>query len=221
MTSLCQVTGVFIGSPKTLTDALGEWQSSIARDRVEGPAALETRGFVGDQATQSYHGSPETAVCIHSQSHYDFWNTTLGMNLQAGSVGENLTFDVWDDDIICVGDILQVGTTRIQISAPRIPCENQARYIGRPDWVELTLKKRRTGMYARVLTPGVLGAGDRVILEQQPNPGLTVSRLNACFYHVYDATVADRFLAAEGIMEWWKQRLRDRALEVEAREDSN
>lgn len=177
---------------------------------------LEPRGFVGDQATQPYHGSPETAVCIHSQSHYDFWNTTLDMDLRAGSVGENLTFDAWDDDTICVGDILRIGTARIQISAPRSPCENQARYVGRPDWVELTLKELRTGMYARVLTPGMLEAGNHVILEHRPNPGLTINRLNACFYHTYDATVAERFFAADGLMGWWKQRLRDKGLEIEA-----
>jgi hypothetical protein len=57
-------------------------------------------------------------------------------------------------------------------------------------------------------------AGDRVILEARPNPGLTIRDLNACFYYRYDAAVAERFIAAEGLMEWWKQRLRDKANEL-------
>ncbi len=204
----CQLTAIFIGGPKTLVDARGEWRSSIARDRVVGPAQLETRGFVGDKATQDYHGSPELAVCIHSQSHYDFWNSTLHLNLQPGAVGENLTFDGWDDSTICVGDVLEIGTARIQISAPRSPCENQARHVGRPDWVKCTLQELRTGIYARVLTSGTLQAGDQVLLASRPNPGLTIRDLNACFYHTYDQAIADRFIAAEGLMAWWKQRLR-------------
>lgn len=205
---VCTLSAVFIGGPKTLHDDRGTWQSSIARDRVTGPAHLETRGFVGDQATQSFHGSLETAVCIHSQTHYDFWNATLGMDLQPGAVGENLTFDTWDDSTICVGDILQIGTAQIQISAPRSPCENQARHVGRPDWVKQTLAELRTGIYARVLVPGAMQAGDGVHLHARPNPGLTVHALNACHYHRYDPELAARFMAADGLMEWWKERLR-------------
>jgi MOSC domain-containing protein YiiM len=207
----CHVLAIFVGGPKTLIDARGEWRSSIARDRVPGAVQLETRGFVGDQATQSYHGSPDLAVCIYAQSHYDFWNTTLHMNLRPGSVGENLTFDSWDDGNLCVGDILQIGTAQIQISAPRSPCENQARYVGRTDWVKRTLHELRTGSYARVLEPGVLQAGDRVALAARPNPGLTIRDLNACFHQTYDAMLADRYIAAAGLMDWWKNRLQDRA----------
>src|SRR6266496_5467949 len=97
----CSVLAIFIGGPKTLVDARGAWRSSIARDRVTTLAQLEIGGFVGDQATQSYHGSPELAICIHAQTHYDFWNATLGMCLQPGAVGETLTFDTWGDNDMC------------------------------------------------------------------------------------------------------------------------
>jgi MOSC domain-containing protein YiiM len=210
----CQIAAIFVGGPKTLSDARGEWRSSIARDRVDGTAQLEIRGFVGDQATQPYHGSPELAVCIYSLAHYDFWNNRLGKTMRPGGVGENLTFDGWDDSSICVGDVLRVGTAHIQVSAPRTPCANQARYVGRPDWVQLTIQELRTGMYARVLQAGTLTTGDPVVLEARPNPGLTVRALNACFYHAYDAVLASCFLSADGLMEWWKQRLREKARDL-------
>jgi MOSC domain-containing protein YiiM len=206
----CYVVSIFIGGPKTLVDARGEWRSSIARDRVEGPARLEVGGFAGDQATQPYHGSADLAVCIHSQGHYDYWNRTLQMNLRPGAVGENITFDTWDESTVCVGDILRLGTALIQISAPRSPCKNQARFIGRSDWIRRTIQELRTGMYARVLEAGILQAGDRVYLEGRPNPGLTIRELNACFYHAYDMALADRFMAAAGLMNWWKERLREK-----------
>lgn len=198
--STCHVLAVSVGEPKALTDSRGEWRSSIARDRVTGPVRLERRGFVGDQATQPYHGSPELAVCIHAQTHYDFWNAALRMNLGPGAVGESLTFDTWDDSYLCVGDVLGIGTAQIQISAPRSPCENQARHIRHPDWVKLTLQELRTGIYARVVAPGTLQAGDPVVFVARPNPGLTIRALNACFYHTFDAALAERFIGAEGLL---------------------
>ena len=147
----CHVLDIFVGKTKTLVDSRGEWQSSIARERADGLARLEITGFEGDEATQPYHGSLNLAVCIHSQTHYDFWNETLQLELQPGGVGENITLDTWDDSNICVGDIFRIGTTQIQISAPRMPCENQARFIGHTDWIKRTIKELRTGIYARVI----------------------------------------------------------------------
>ena len=210
---VCFVHALFIGKPKTLADARGFWQSSIDRDPIMGQAQLETRGFVGDQATQPYHGSPELAVCLHARTHYQYWHETLQMNLQPGAVGENMTLDTWDDSLLCVDDVLRVGSAGIQISAPRTPCENQARFVGRADWVKLTIQALRTGIYARVLEPGSLQAGDQLHLEARPNPELTIQVLNNCFYHSFDPFIARRFIEADGLMDWWKQRLQVKVLE--------
>jgi MOSC domain-containing protein YiiM len=210
LTPLGRVIGVFTGGPKTLYDARGEWISSIGRDPVRGPAALETRGFVGDQATQPYHGSLETAVCLHPLAHYPYWNEHYGMSLAPGGVGENLTLDGTDESQVCVGDVFQIGSARLQISAPRMPCETQARRVGRSDWVALTLRTLRTGMYARVLMPGSLQAGDEMLLVARPNPGLTVQDLTRCYYHEFRPDVAMRLIEAEGLMVWWKERFEAR-----------
>lgn len=212
--SVGRVVGVFIGGPKTLRDAQGEWQSSIARERATGPVQVEHRGLVGDRATQRYHGTSEIAVCLHFMAHYQFWNQHYGLNLGPGAVGENLTLEALDEADICAGDIFQIGTARLQISAPRTPCENQARHIGRSDWVKLTLQELRTGLYARVLSPGSLQAGDPLILETRLNPGLTMRALTHCYFHDYQDEMAQRFMRADGLMEWWKQHLAKRQPET-------
>ena len=132
------------------------------------------------------------------------------MELEPGGVGENITLDTWDDSNICVGDILRIGTSQIQISAPRMPCENQARFIGRTDWIKRTIKELRTGIYARVLKPGTMQAGDRVNLESRPNHDLTIQALNACWYHNFDVALAERFIAADGLMDGWKKGLQEK-----------
>lgn len=209
-----RIVGVFVGGPQTLRDERGEWRSSIARASVSGPVQLEHRGLVGDQATQPYHGTPELAVCLHFLAHYQFWNQRYGLKLLPGAVGENLTLGAVDEADICAGDIFRVGTARLQISAPRTPCETQARHVGRADWVKLTLQELRTGLYARVLAPGTFQAGDELILEQRPNPGLTMRALTHCYFHDYDEALAQRFMRADGLMDWWKQLLEQRRSET-------
>ena len=222
------VVGVFAGGPKTLHDTAGEWRSSIARDPLAGPVRVETRGLEGDQATQSYHGGPDSAVCLHSLSHYTFWNEHLGLSLAPGGVGENLTIGgvddhgVCDESLVCVGDVFQIGSAQIQISAPRTPCETQARRVGRADWIDLTLRSLRTGMYARVLAPGSLQTGDDLLLAARPNPGLTVQDLVRCYFNEFDPALARRLIAAEGLMPWWAERFERRlreAMESQIRED--
>ncbi len=220
MMPLCCILAIHVGQPQTLVDGRGTWRSSIAREPVVQPCQLTSQGFVGDQATQPYHGSDDLAVCIHAQTHYSFWNATYGMQLHAGAVGENLTFDTWDDSLLCVGDVLQVGTATVQISAPRTPCANQARHIGRHNWVQLTIETLRTGMYARVLHPGLVVPCERVTLLERRNPDLTIYRLNNIIYHDYDPILAERFMVAEGLMTWWKERLVQRAETYQQRHKS-
>jgi MOSC domain-containing protein YiiM len=197
---------IYIGQPKTLTDERGEWRSSIYRDLATGPVELEIRGLVGDKVTHDYHGSPEAAVCVHLLDHYRFWNAHYDMNLQAGNVGENFVLDNITEDEICLGDIYRVGTAQVQVSSPRIPCDNQARRIGRSDWIKLTLKELRPGFYLRVLEPGMVQAGDEFKLEERLNPGSSLTVFNRCWYHDFDPALAEKFTKLPGLMEWWQER---------------
>ena len=145
-------------------------------------------------------------MCFHSLTHYQFWNAHYGLSLAPGGVGENLTLDTWDESTVCVGDVLRIGSARVQISGPRTPCETQARRVGRADWIELTLREARTGMYARVLTPGTLQAGDEVAVDERPNPGLTMLALVRCYFHELEPDLAARLTTAEGLMPYWQER---------------
>ena len=120
-------------------------------------------------------------------------------------MGENLTLDGADESSVCVGDIFEIGSARLQISAPRTPCETQARRVGRADWVALTLKTMRTGMYARVLAPGSLQTGDGLVLADRPNPDLTMHALLRCYFHDFEPDLARRLMLAEGLMPYWAE----------------
>jgi MOSC domain-containing protein YiiM len=205
VTKCATVQAVFTGEPKSITDERGEWTSSIFRDRVDGPVQVSFRGLAGDKATQPHHGGPGAAICVHLADHYSFWNSQYDMNLQAGGVGENVTLEDIAEDQVCVGDIVRLGTAVVQVSAPRVPCANQGRRIGRPDWIKLTIRKNRTGFYLRVLEPGVLQAGDSWVVEERINEDGSIPAINRCMYLEFDPEYARRMMEMPGLEAWWKE----------------
>ncbi len=199
---------IHVGTPQTFHDEHGTWRSSIHRTPVTGPIALGLRGLAGDQVTDTrHHGKPNQAVCCHPLDHYRFWNERLGLSLAAGAVGENWTLAGADEAEICIHDVYDVGTARIRVSGPRVPCFTQARKVGRNDWVELTLKELRTGFYLMVMAAGVVQAGDVWRRVERPHPGATLTGLNRCVYHAPDPQAAGRFLEIPDLDAHWREKL--------------
>jgi MOSC domain-containing protein YiiM len=142
--------------------------------------------------------------------HYVFWNQNYGMNLHAGSVGENITLDHITEDQICVGDIVRLGTSLVQVSGPRVPCANQARHIGRSDWVKLTISENRTGFYLRVLEPGTLQACDAWDLRECVHPDGQIPAINRCMYLAFDAEYARKLIGMSALEDWWKLQFQEK-----------
>jgi MOSC domain-containing protein YiiM len=208
------IHSVFVGQPKTITDERGTWTSSIYRDRVTGPVTLGSGGLVGDKPTQPDHGGPDNALCIHLFDHYRFWHGHYGLNLEPGSVGENLTLDGITEDQVCVGDIVRVGSGLIQVSGPRVPCANQARRVGRSDWVKLTIRENRTGFMTRVLEPGVVEAGDAWQVQERLNADGAIPAINRCIYLQFDPIFASRIVEMPGMAGWWREQMVERLSKV-------
>lgn len=224
MTRFPHIHSIFIGQPKTLTDPRGSWTSSIFRDQVNGSVELRPEGIVGDRVTQPYHGGVDGAVCVHLLDHYRFWKKRYGISLPEGAMGENIVLEDVSEDEICAGDVIRAGAAVVQVSGPRIPCENLARRIGRPDWSKLAIRENRTGFYARVLETGVARPGDAWELRERLNPEASITSLNLCFYLDFDPDFARAAANMPGLGEWWKehfqQKMRDyanrRGEEIEA-----
>jgi MOSC domain-containing protein YiiM len=200
-----RVEAIFAGGPRTLHDERGAWRSSISKQPVLSPAEVTLRGLVGDKANLPIHGGPDAALCIHLSSHYDFWNAHLGVALRPGAVGENLTVADLAEDDVSVGDIVRIGSVLAQVSGPRVPCTNQARYVGRKDWVKLTIRENRTGFYMRVLEPGALSVGDPWLLQERRHEDASIPRINRCMYLSFDPAFAQRMTGMTALTDWWKQ----------------
>lgn len=159
--------------------ARGIWRTAFWKDEVQGPVRVGALGLAGDeQADRRGHGGPHMAVLAYAGSHYEHWRTLEGLEAMGpGGFGENLTLAGADEHSVCVGDVLGVGSARLQVASPRGPCATISRRWNAEWLLKRVTELRRTGWYLRVLAEGELAAGDAVRLLERPHPGWTMERL--------------------------------------------
>ncbi|HET7480155.1 MAG TPA: MOSC domain-containing protein [Rubrobacteraceae bacterium] len=212
---MIKINSIFTGEPRTITDERGTWRSAIFRAPVDGEVRVTVRGLEGDRvADTKNHGTPDQALCCHPLGHYAFWNEFYGLSgedaVGPGGVGENWTLFGDDESGICVGDVYAAGTSRVQVSGPRVPCWKQERKLGLPGFHRRTLESLRTGFYMRVLEEGTVRTGDELRIEDRPNPGITQRLVNECAHGSFDPALARRLLEVPELADGWKKILRSR-----------
>jgi MOSC domain-containing protein YiiM len=118
------------------------------------------------------------AVLMYAGSHYPGWRALEGLEgMGPGGFGENLTVTGLEETEVCIGDVLEVGGTRMQVSSPRGPCADISRRWDREWLLKKVVERRHTGWYLRILEPGEVKAGDRVRMVERVHDGWTVDRI--------------------------------------------
>ena len=210
-----------VGKPaehiSTITDGKeAEWESSIWKASISGRVSLGRTDLAGNaQADLKNHGGPDKAVCCYSAEHYPGWRSELGLTDREfghGAFGENFTLSGLTEDAVCIGDVYSVGTAKVQISQPRMPCWKVGRRWEHPEMPGEMTATGRTGFYLRVLEEGEVGAGDTLTLEDRPLPEWTVARLNTALYMDKNSAGIDQFLSRLPFLaEAWRRTFRRRA----------
>ena len=173
-----RVVSVNVGTPRDRV-----WQgrfvrTAIFKDPVEGPVALRGVNFEGDrQADLSVHGGPDKAVYAYPFEHYDDWRAMLGRDLSPGAFGENLTTEGLIEDAVHIGDEFRVGTARLVVTQPRMPCYKLGLRFGDTTMVKAFLKVGRPGIYFGVKEEGAVGAGDSIERVREGENRVTVTDL--------------------------------------------
>jgi MOSC domain-containing protein YiiM len=200
--ALAVVLAVSVGRPRREG---GAW-TAIAKAPVAGPVWVGPEGLAGDaQADRVHHGGPDKAVHAHFVVHLRAFGALRGRPVPPGSLGENLTWGAAgpgvpepEEAAFCLGDVLRLGGAVLQVTQPRIPCAKQERRLGLP--AAEVAASGRTGLYLRVLEPGPVAAGDRVVLLERPHPEATVALANR-FLHgrPRDPALAARLRGVAGL----------------------
>lgn len=115
-------------------------------------------GIVGDAHDHDKHGGPLQAICMIDEEVLEALRSE-GFAVAPGAVGENLTLRGINVIELAIGDrLIFSGGIEIELTKPRKPC-----FV--LDSISSDLKKAaigRIGMYAKVITPGLISPGETV-----------------------------------------------------------
>jgi MOSC domain-containing protein YiiM len=144
---------------------------------VEGRVKVTTLNLNGDaQADLSVHGGVDKAIYSYSEEHYNYWKEAYPMiDMPFGMFGENLTTQGLYEDMVNIGDQYQIGSSRLVVTQPRMPCYKLGIKFGRMDILEKFVNSQRPGIYYRVLEEGELGAGDSIELLYRDKNNVSIN----------------------------------------------
>ncbi len=175
---------VNVGLPKDVpwedrTVHTGIWKSS-----VEGPQRVRRLNIDGDgQGDLNGHGGEQRAVLVYQLASYDYWSRHFGRDdLVHGHFGENFTVDGLPDDQVCIGDRYRIGTAVFEVTQPRVTCFRVGMRLGVPEMASLLVGHRRPGFYLRVITEGVVEAGDEIERVSVGGGAVSVAEADALLY---------------------------------------
>ena len=146
-----------------------------------GPVLVDRSGITGGHpAKQPPNFGPDRVVYAYPARHYPKWRSefpSLTNAFHAGAFGESFTLTGADEETVCIGDIIRVGSCHLQLSEPGQP--DQWLYSSpRIKIIEVAKRTNRTGWYYRVIEPGWVTGGDSVVLVKRPNPAWSVTRFS-------------------------------------------
>jgi MOSC domain-containing protein YiiM len=179
-------------------------RSAIDKRPVAGQVAIGPLGLAGDEnADKTHHGGAEQAVYAYAREDLDWWTERLGRELPDGIFGENVTTAGIDVSAAPIGQAWRMGTVVVQVTAPRVPCGTFKSWLHEPHWVKRFAAAGRPGAYLRVLTPGVVEAGDDLTVVSTPSPVVSVAEALRAFYG--DRDIMRRLLTVDGRGSKWDE----------------
>jgi MOSC domain-containing protein YiiM len=204
------VLSVNVGLPRVC-----EWQgrrvkTSIWKAPVAGRVAVRDVNVDGDrQSDLRVHGGADKAVYAYAAEDYEWWSSRLGYDLEPGTFGENLTIAGLDIGTTVIGTHWHVGTCRLQVAQPRLPCFKLGMRMGDASFVDEFERAERFGAYLRILAEGSVGAGDSVHQVAPPDADIEVRELGRADHAAPPELVA-RVLRDPYVPASWKRWARRR-----------
>ena len=147
-------------------------------------------GLVGDTiGNQKLHGGDDQAVYAYAREDLDEWEALLARPLSNGMFGENLTTSGVDVTEALIGERWRIGSDGplLEVSAPRTPCRTFSAFLELDNWIKTFTNAAKPGAYLRVISPGVLRAGDAITIDHRPDHEVTIDL-------VFRARMSDRGL---------------------------
>ena len=212
-----RLLAVNVGLPRDVdwrgvTVHTGVWKAPVV-----GPRMVRRLNVDGDgQGDLAGHGGEQRAVLVYQIESYRYWQRQLGRDdLTFGHFGENFTVEGLADDTVCIGDRYRIGTAEFEVTQPRVTCYRVGLRLNEPQMAALLVSHRRPGFYLRVITEGLVQAGDEIIKVADGPERMSVAEIDALLYLPdHPRAGLDRALRIPALSPGWReslQALRDQA----------
>ena len=185
------------GLIETLTFPDGSSYESAIRKKPVSMVKVHTLGAEGNNVgLKAHHGGIDKALFFMSDVSFPALNTLLGENFVVSGLHE---------DNVCIGDRYKIGTTLLEVSQPRKPCERLSHNTKNENTREVIRQSGWTGWYVRVIEEGEIHQGDELILQHRPYPEWTIRRLNTLLSAPSSVAELEEALAIEELAPAFKR----------------
>jgi ferredoxin-NADP reductase/MOSC domain-containing protein YiiM len=207
-----RLVSVNVGMPKDVPWNGKTVHTGVWKTPVEGTAMVRRLNIDGDgQGDLAGHGGEQRAVMVYQTESYDYWRDFLGRDdLQPGNFGENFTVSGLDDHDVCIGDRYRIGDAEFEVTQPRVTCFRVGMRLGVPEMPNLLVSQHRPGFYFRVITEGLVRAGDAIVLTRRGRHELSVADVDALLYLPdRDMELLRKIVEVPALSPGWQQSFRD------------
>jgi MOSC domain-containing protein YiiM len=211
-----RVVSVNVGLPREVFWKRRTVLTGIFKEPVAGRVAVRPLNLDGDrQADLTVHGGPEKAIYVYPAEYYAYWRKEFpDMKLPFGMFGENLTVEGLDE-MVNIGDQFSIGSTKVMVTQPRLPCYKLGIKFKRDDILKRFLASGLTGFYLSVLEEGEVGAGDPITYLKHDEHGITVEDITQLYaFDRQNTTLLKRVVAVEALPESWRELFQERLEEA-------
>ena len=163
----------------------GQWTGSEGRTGIDKRGVLGRVVFAHEQVAndviidRNAHGGYDQAVYAYAREDADWWEREIGISIDNGRFGENLTTQGIDVNAALIGERWQIGSVILEVSQPRIPCRVFAGFWQRPTLIKEFMAAGRPGAYLRIIQEGEIGVGDSIEVIHLPKHAITIADLYA------------------------------------------
>jgi MOSC domain-containing protein YiiM len=219
-----KILSVNVSLPKEIDFEGQKVTTGIFKKPVERRLMLKTLNLDGDrQADLTVHGGPDKAVYAYPIEHYEYWRKVFPtIEMPNGMFGENFTIEGLMEKEVSIGDVFQIGSSRVIATQPRMPCYKLGVKFGRMDVLKKFLASGRSGIYFKVSKEGEVGAGDTIEqIGKDPNRISISDIIRLYTSEKEDIESMRRAVKVEALPEGWKHHFLEQINLVEKNKGKN
>ena len=198
-----QISGLYRGS--SIVD-LGVVQSAINQKSAVSQLLVDSEHVEGDaQADPKHHGGLDRVLHHFPREHYGQyrrWDLISGFK-DAPAMGENISTVGLDEHQVNIGDIIQIGEVKLQVTQPRSPCFKLNLQFGHQEFALAMQQSGRCGWFYRVLEPGTIHASDTITLLERCSEISVAEAMHIYFLPEFDAVQYQRLADCPGLAASW------------------